>query len=761
MFIDGLDEFEGQEDAVIKMIDDLADQTHVKVCVSSRPLIAFEEAFVGKPSLRLQDLTFDSMIEYGKVKLSEPIQKYVSLNMCEPYQAEVLLDNIVERAHGVFLWAIIAIRDIHAGLRGMADINELVQSLKTLPSEIESLFMFMLHRIKSVFKRDAAYFLQIAIYQDSSDRDHMDLCRLHFCHSQRELKDRPAHYEDIATNELVKACQTLKTRLLSHTAGLLELTPKDKGQRIYKNKNDHDPILFMTINFLHRTARDFLLQNDEAKSFLASYGCSEAQIRLSIARGTLAQVAHLSQGDPKCVHVEDHQVNPVYYPFLASLVQISKTEQILCAAQTKLMQSLNYESLAWGYYVPRTSNSKISFEAFMIDGGCLNSIDQVGMAAHVGMTRYVCEQLDLPVESQSYPSSFPDLSNDSRSIRTTATLAWSKLTESQSPDIDIAVELRSSRYRQALGRCLQWKSDDQLGSKANISENSSLVETYMLCCCDGSCLDLAWTLLRAGANPMGEVNRVGGSMDGEGSYWTQPFWDKWLHCMTQLRRSSMTADGGFQRLQPYYHDIEKNITSKSAFNFTKALLTNGTDINHQSHYHSLSDDPPDFKRQISITGRFEFSLAVSAIFILEECFSSEPEFRHFASEIDSLVKRPTRKIVTIDPSYGFDTVPHMNDEERWVDPSAEEAEMLWPFFEKWEDTGRRDDLDALDAAFEEVWRAHYPGVELRERSDWSSDNESTTNDEDDDEDDDMEDDDVEDDDVEDDDYEMDSGDSYD
>lgn len=159
IFIDGLDEFEGREDTVIEMMEALADQTHVKVCLSSRPLVAFEEAFSGKPSLRLQDLTFDSIKDYAKVKLSKPIQKYVSLNETERNQADHLLTRIVERADGVFLWAIIAVRDVLDGLRGIANLNELAQTIESLPSQLESLFVLMLDRISPAFKRDAAYFL--------------------------------------------------------------------------------------------------------------------------------------------------------------------------------------------------------------------------------------------------------------------------------------------------------------------------------------------------------------------------------------------------------------------------------------------------------------------------------------------------------------------------------------------------------------------------------------------------------------------------
>ena len=758
MFIDGLDEFEGQEDAVIKMIDDLADQTHVKVCVSSRPLPAFEEAFGGKPSLRLQDLTFESIREYGNVKLSEPIQSYVSLNMCKRYEAEALVDEIVERAHGVFLWAIIAVRDVHDGLRGMANIDDLAHTLETLPSEIESLFMLMLNRIKPVFKRDAAYFLGFAMYEISTSERLLDLCTLYFSHSQRELKDRPVHYENIATSELVTACRTLKMRLLSHTAGILELTPQRKGQRIYGKRKDHDPILFTRINFLHRTARDFLLRNDEAKSFLAGYGCSEAQVRLSIARGTLAQVAHLSQGDAKWV--DDEWPNPVYHPFLASLAQISKAERILGAAQTKLMQSLDYESWACGYRVSAYSNTKSYFHpsAFWIPDARGNSIDQVGMAAYVGMTRYVCEQLDLPIESPTYLSSFPDLNKYSRSQKSTATLAWSsKFNDSLNQNTDFIAGSRSSKYRQALGRCLQWNSDDQLSWQTEVlSEKPLLAETYMLCCCDLDSSDLARVLLLAGADPMVRVGLIGTDPYTSERETVDSFWHRWLRDLQYLRRGHLKANGGSQGLKLRDQEIEGNITFNDIFETTKALLTNGANINHHISQLDSMNPNSDLTRDYIFNKRFYFSQTVSAMVILEQCFNSEPEFRHFASEIESLVQRPTREIEVIGLSLDLSTIPELKLEETRVHPTAEESKMLWPLIEKWEDTGRQEDLDALQAALEVVWRAHHPGVELRERIEDSSDDGSTTSEYYGDGDDDDDDDDAENENDKDDDWESDS-----
>ena len=738
IFIDGLDEFEGQEDAVIKMIDDLADQTHVKVCVSSRPLLAFEEAFSEKPSLRLQDLTFENIREYADFKLSEPIQKYVPPTKDQRTQSEDLVNRIVLRANGVFLWAIIAIRDLYDGLRGIANIDELAQTLESLPPEVESLYMLMLQRIKPAFKRDGAYFLQIAMYQEGIYRDRMNLCRLHFSHSQRELKDRPVHYQEITTSELVTACHTLEIRLLSHTAGLLELTDPGKSLRIFGEREGQDPILFMNINFLHRTARDFLFRNDEANSFLADYGCSEAQVRLSIARGTLAQVARLSQGDIKCV--DDEWPNPVYYPFLASLEQISKVEQILGAAQTNLMQSLNYESLAPGSRVSAKNKSywhrQRAPHAFMISGIFATSIDQVGMAAYLGMTRYVCEQLDLSVESPGYPLSFPDRSNYSRSKRTTTTLAWTGITESQNQNAGLAVRLRLSKYRQAIGECLQWTSDTQWSSQNEyLLENNLLAVTYMLCCCnDTRTSDIARVLLRAGANPMVRVKPIGTKHHEVESDAVFSFWDRWLFYLLFLRKEHLEASGSFARFELGDQAIEGNMTSNDIFDVTKALLANGADINYQVD--QVDSYGNDFLKGTHLEyERFHVSLIASALFVLEECFGTESEFREFAVAVEALVERPTRKIVAIELSESLYTVPRLSYKEANPRPSAEESEMLLSLIEKWEDTGRREDQDALQAALEGVWRAYNPGVELREMSNDWSDDESTSREDDDDNDD--------------------------
>ena len=717
MFIDGLDEFEGREDTVIEMIQALAGQAHVKVCLSSRPLPIFEEAFNFGPGLRLQDLTFDTIREYAKKQLSPQIQKRASLNKKDGDLAEELFTRIVERADGVFLWAIIAIRDVIYGLRRFADLNELAQAIEHLPDELESLYIRMLHRIKSPFKRDAAYFLKVALYQDNDWQNCMDLCRLHFSRSNREGKDAPFSYEKIATNELVVKCQNLETGLRSHTVGLLELTRLNPPLlqplpyigshpqfRFYRKREDHDPILSTKIDFLHRTTRDFLLENDEAKSFLAQNGSSEAHVRLSIARGTLAQLAHFSQGEAK--FADDVWPHPILYPYHGALSQISKAERLFGAAQARLMRSLNYESWARGYLVADRYKARSGrTEAYMVEDPA-TLIDVVGMAAAVGMTFYVCEQLDLTIQSRCGSFSLPDLNKYSGNRATAATLSWSGGNQIRDIVTGSATRSSSSKYRQGLGECLQWKADHQPSSPTDSpSKKHLLAESYILSCCTPACLDLVRVLLTAGANPMVRVEPkpVGRHADIVG-----PFWTSWLAYLRRLHIERLEPTGKSVGFLLNYEDKDMHVTMNDVIDVTKGLLARGADINHQMK----SDGRMYLKRRCSLAQELGVSMTASAMFILEECFNAETEFREFAIEMEPLIERPIRKIEFVRlPEYLYKEPK--NCRVYCPRPCAEECDMLWPLIEKWDDSGSRDDLDALKAAAVEVWRAHNPGVKLR------------------------------------------------
>jgi len=63
---------------------------NVKTCVSSRPLLEFEEAFADFPSLEVHDLTYDDLDDY----VSDRLGKLGKVAEWEPIRAQELVEQV-------------------------------------------------------------------------------------------------------------------------------------------------------------------------------------------------------------------------------------------------------------------------------------------------------------------------------------------------------------------------------------------------------------------------------------------------------------------------------------------------------------------------------------------------------------------------------------------------------------------------------------------------------------------------------------------
>jgi hypothetical protein len=103
LFIDSLDEYDGDCKAIADLLKDVALSLYIKVCVSSRLWLVFEEAFENRVGLCLQDLTYTDIRNYVRGTL-EANKKMEQLAVSNPEHATALVSEIVTKANGVFLW---------------------------------------------------------------------------------------------------------------------------------------------------------------------------------------------------------------------------------------------------------------------------------------------------------------------------------------------------------------------------------------------------------------------------------------------------------------------------------------------------------------------------------------------------------------------------------------------------------------------------------------------------------------------------------
>lgn len=237
-FIDGLDEYSGDHYTLCRILQQLASSPRIKLCVSSRPWNVFEQHFASCPKLCMQDLTRGDILLYAKDQLEEHPQ-WDSIIEKNPGAAHELLEEIADRACGVFLWVVLVITQLRSDLTNRDRESDLRRRLEDFPTELEDFFRHILESIEPFYHSKMSTILQMAIIA----KEPLPAIMYEF-HDQEY--DDDDYVFSMAVQPFTKRQREelwaeMKCRLNSRTRGLLEVDRvSDK------------------VVFLHRTVRDFL-----------------------------------------------------------------------------------------------------------------------------------------------------------------------------------------------------------------------------------------------------------------------------------------------------------------------------------------------------------------------------------------------------------------------------------------------------------------------------------------------------------------------
>ena len=216
LFIDGLDEFDEDEDDLITLVQDIASSTGVKVCSSSRPYKVFEDAFGSSAKLRLQDLTFRDIRQYV-TDMFQGVPQLKSMTSENEHEMNELKEEIVTRAEGVFLWVSLAVKDQIRGLRNEDSPEQLQDRLASLPSEVEGIYLRMLLHIDRPYRQEASRFLQMALHKPG-----LTLFE-HALASYKSLEEMLLSADETFEREYLSLCRSTRNRIMVTCVGLLEV----------------------------------------------------------------------------------------------------------------------------------------------------------------------------------------------------------------------------------------------------------------------------------------------------------------------------------------------------------------------------------------------------------------------------------------------------------------------------------------------------------------------------------------------------------
>ncbi|KAJ8133511.1 hypothetical protein O1611_g101 [Lasiodiplodia mahajangana] len=260
-FIDGLDEFDGSHEDLIELVQTIAGHENtVKICVASRPWTIFEEAFEQKSNLRLEDLTSDDIKNFVKSKL-EADTEFENLGRRYPLFAERLIDNIVLKASGVFLWVDLVVKSLLAGMRLGDRIEDFQRRLDELPPDLEKLYEKILQSLDAFYLGHAAQYFALVETAETPP----NILQLSFADEESVDSAIKMHTGVLSSGDISLRVDAINRRLNNRCKGFLEV---ERGLQGIQGGPVRQSSL-LTVQYLHRTVRDFI-KSPKAQTFLQS-----------------------------------------------------------------------------------------------------------------------------------------------------------------------------------------------------------------------------------------------------------------------------------------------------------------------------------------------------------------------------------------------------------------------------------------------------------------------------------------------------------
>ncbi|KAK3311950.1 hypothetical protein B0H66DRAFT_608860 [Apodospora peruviana] len=275
IFVDGLDEFDGDLDEFVLYLKKLQDGNNIKLCVSSRPWNIFKDAFRAYPSLRMEQLTKPDIERYVRTRMADSVALQ-ELRAFDSASVERLETETIDKAQGIFLWVVLVVEKVIATARDNNDLGEIWKEFEKLPPGLEELYGLMLERLDPFLRKRASVMHQILrLWVDHCDQN-IDAALFWValnCRDPRESQHFPKG------EETIKILPLLERQLTGATGGMLQMVRVQSDAR----PNEAD-----VVQYIHRTVYDWLMGN---WTLILQDGPADYDASLSIASALVSGIS--------------------------------------------------------------------------------------------------------------------------------------------------------------------------------------------------------------------------------------------------------------------------------------------------------------------------------------------------------------------------------------------------------------------------------------------------------------------------------------
>lgn len=347
-FIDGLDEIDQSLPAtamsLLSVLKGIGSHPHFKICASSRPERIFEAEFARCPHLRVQDLTAHDISTYVHASLGH---LDCDFNIPTGTSFDKIVEKIVDRAQGVFLWVHLVVEYIRRDMKSFPTWYTLVERVDSPPPQLELMYEALWQRQNgphglSSSRADAAYFLnKFVTFQTLSS---LDLALVSHPETQKILLNGG---KPIPSALPVQKWARLSDTVVVRCAGLITFHNPPSSRHSEHNEEEprqttRDLIhhIDSKFNFIHRSARDFLLETLMGRDILRYDNLSAWEHHLQQTMGMLCVGVLTRTLTPLNPHAFEFAIR-----FLGSADEV--VEEPLCSAFFELLRGTDMKRPGW------------------------------------------------------------------------------------------------------------------------------------------------------------------------------------------------------------------------------------------------------------------------------------------------------------------------------------------------------------------------------------------------------------------------------
>lgn len=282
LFIDGLDEYEGDHAEIISLLGHFTSSSKTKLCVSSRIWNVFQRAYGTKvKQLRVECLTGDDLRRYvqGRLLNNESLGSIIKSERVGNIE---LIEKLLNNAQGVFLWVKLVVGLLLKDAVNEPKIQDLHRLVDNYPKEIDPLYERMLETLdQSAFAQEAAQTLLFCLAER-----HCTIAKFWFLDLEREnpnyaLTRKVSTFTEAEMRQFRKTYSRLKGRCMD----FFEVSSVEKSRTYLETLEGHE-----SVTVTHRTANEFL---NERRSWLRSRAGSSFFPDWSVCRADLGYLKAL------------------------------------------------------------------------------------------------------------------------------------------------------------------------------------------------------------------------------------------------------------------------------------------------------------------------------------------------------------------------------------------------------------------------------------------------------------------------------------